>query len=91
MEMTKSGALDQEARHPNVIVMGVKNETELNKVRNHLSTSNIHHRTFSDHSDYLQSGKNQTSDSGIQLTAIATAPIRGESRKLFKKYNLLQP
>lgn len=64
--------------HPHVIVCGIDNEEKLNKVVNKLNNNGIKFRPF------------READMEDQLTALATEPIFGERRKLFKNYQLLK-
>lgn len=65
------------AEHPSVIVLGINNEAKLQAVAQKLQTAGIEFREF------------REPDIGHQLTAIATAPIAGEQRQFFRKYQLL--
>jgi hypothetical protein len=61
--------------HPSVIILSIKNERKLQKIANELK---VKYRPFFE------------PDIGNQLTAIATEPISGEDRNMFRKYNLIK-
>lgn len=65
------------AEHPSVIVLAAKSEQKLHNVRKYLVDNGIKHAHFYE------------PDIGDELTAVATEPITGERRELFKKYQLL--
>ena len=62
---------------PNLVVLGVANEQELLKAKSKLEKSGIKHEIFVE------------PDIGNQHTAIATEPIFGEQRRLFRNYRCL--
>lgn len=67
--------------HPHLLLLGVKNETELNKVLSLLEKEDVNHSIFKE------------PDMNNSLTAIATEPINENSivRKKLRKYKLLPP
>ena len=77
IEMTKS-LMTKETPHPNLVVCMVKSEAKLEALARSLEEKGIDFRPFYD------------SDDGNGMTALATAPIIGEPRLLFKKYMLLK-
>lgn len=64
--------------HPSVIILAAKNENKLQQCVSFLSENNIQFVEFHE------------PDLGHQLTAIATEPIFGDKRNLFKKFQLLR-
>lgn len=56
----------------------MKNEAKLHKIRQYLVQNNIQHAHFYE------------PDIGNELTALATEPITGERRRLFRKFQLLK-
>ena len=64
--------------HPSVIICGVKNEQSLIKQMNYLISNGVQFSIFKE------------PDLGNELTALATAPISGAARELFKKYQLIK-
>jgi len=64
--------------HPFIVLCGVKNEKALYKAANKLSRHGIQFSQFIE------------PDLGDQLTAIATEPVRGEIRRVFKDFQLLK-
>ncbi len=70
--------LDRDKEHPHLILLAISNEEELLKIPEKLNTSNIRHKIWKE------------PDIGNQVTSIATEPISGDRRKIFKKYKLLQ-
>lgn len=63
--------------HPHLVVFGVKNQTKLRRVTEHLKQVGIRYKEFVE------------PDIGNELTAVATAPLSGEDRKHLAKYCLL--
>lgn len=61
--------------HPSVIILVVKSEHKLKVIADKLD---VKYRAFFE------------PDIGNQLTAIATAPISGEQRQFFRKFQLLK-
>lgn len=70
--------LDKEAIHPHFVVLEVNDESHLRRVIDKLNLFNIRHKAFIE------------PDLGNQITSVATEPISGESRKIFKNYSLLK-
>jgi hypothetical protein len=61
-----------------VIICGVKNEQKLHQVRQYLIEKGVCHAHFYE------------SDLDDELTALATEPVHGEKRALFRKFQLLR-
>lgn len=64
--------------HPHVIVCGVDNEDKLKKAASKLDCLGVRFKRFHE------------ADMQDQLTALATGPIYGDNRKIFKNYQLLK-
>jgi hypothetical protein len=60
------------------VLCGVKSLPQLHRVRERLTALGIPLRTFSD------------ADLGGDLTALATAPLRGEARRRLRRYQCLR-
>jgi len=69
--------LPAHAEHPHLALLGVKSERQLKNVCEQLQQHDIAYQSF------------REPDIGNALTAIATAPLSGDARKLFKKFNCL--
>jgi hypothetical protein len=69
--------LSPEQQHPHVIVCGVRDEPRLCRCLDRLGTAGVRCRAF------------REPDLGGQLTAVATEPVRGPRRRLFRRYRLL--
>lgn len=67
-----------EQTHPHLVMCGVKNERVLEREARKLEAAGIRFATFHE------------PDIGDELTAIATAPIAGEDRRIFRRHNLLK-
>jgi hypothetical protein len=65
--------------HPHFVVCGVKNEDALQKALQQIQVQGVRCRAFLE------------ADIGDQMTAIATEPVYGEQRRLFKKFRLFKP
>jgi D-alanine-D-alanine ligase-like ATP-grasp enzyme len=63
--------------HPSVIILEVKSEEKLKKVMEELD-GKVNYVIF------------RESDRDNEITALATEPIYGETRKLFKRFQLIQ-
>jgi hypothetical protein len=68
-----------QVEHPHLIILSADSELHLHKIKAKLEAEGIPHKGFYE------------PDMGNQLTALATAPISGQSRNFFKKYKLLNP
>lgn len=79
IEATRAFAPGQDQEHPHLVLLSVKNEDELLKAYERLQHYGI------------QVAKFQEPDRNNETTAIATAPIPGDSeqRRLFRNYKLL--
>lgn len=64
--------------HPHLVVCGVKNEIALEREASRLEAFGIKFASFYE------------PDRGNELTALATAPIAGEDRRFFRRFNLLK-
>lgn len=64
--------------HPSVILLGVRDEDELHRVRKHLIDRNVRHVHFYE------------PDRDDELTSIACEPVFDDGRKAFKKFRLLR-
>jgi len=64
--------------HPSVIICGIDTEAKLDNALRRLTTLGIKCHAF------------REPDIGNQLTAIASEPIYGEQRRIFRQYQLLQ-
>jgi hypothetical protein len=71
--------LSQNLPHPHLVVCGVANERELYQCMERLRRLGIAHRPFHE------------PDRDHQLTALATGPIFGQYRRLFRRYRCLGP
>lgn len=66
------------SEHPHFVLCGIDNEQKLQKMSEYFKLNNIEFKEF------------READLDNQLTAIATKPISGEQRKVFKKLQLLK-
>lgn len=76
IEATKS-FLNNELEHPHFIVLSIKDEQQLYKAAQKLDKAGIQYRIFTE------------PDRNNEATAIATEPIFGENRRLFRSYRCL--
>jgi len=76
IEATKS-FLDNNLEHPHLVVLGVKGEHQLYNSARKLDSAGIRYRIFTE------------PDRNDEATAIATEPIFGEQRRLFRNYRCL--
>jgi hypothetical protein len=65
-------------KHPSMVLLAIKNEVELRKWEEKLLEKGIRHRAFVE------------PDIGHQMTAIATEPLCGDDRLLFKRLQLIK-
>jgi len=79
IEAAKNFGLDQYPDHPHLVILGVKNEQKLLDAQKYLDDHGVRFYGYRE-PDYDNS-----------LTAVATEPIQGEKRALFKKWQLLKP
>lgn len=78
IEAAKAFSLEDLHEHPSVIILSIKNESKLHEIRNYLIDNGIQHVHFYE------------PDIDDQLTALATEPIFGDRRRLFRKFQLLR-
>lgn len=78
IEATKAFAINELDDHPSVIILGAKNEQKLQQVRKYLIDHGIQHVHFYE------------SDLDHELMALATEPIHGDRRQLFRKFQLIK-
>lgn len=64
--------------HPHVIICGIDNKSKLNQAISKIKEADIKYQPFYE------------ADIDDELTAIATEPVVGVSRRIFKKYQLLK-
>lgn len=64
--------------HPYVVILSARDERRLHRVRKYLIDQGVKHVQFHE------------SDLDDQLTALATEPIQGDRRQLFRKYQLIK-
>ncbi len=64
--------------HPSVIICGAKNEDRLHHIKKYLIDNGIQHVHFYE------------PDLDNELTSIATEPLFGDQRKLFRKFQLIR-
>ena len=64
--------------HPHFVLLGAPSERSLWAILHRLKAQGIACKPFCD------------SDLGNQLTALATAPVRGDQRRFFRRYRCLQ-
>lgn len=70
--------LDKNEEHPHLVILEVPNKEEIIKLAEILDANKICFTFF------------RESDRNNEITALATEPIFGKKRKLFKKYKLLK-
>jgi hypothetical protein len=78
IEAAKAFSLENFSEHPSVIVLSAKDEARLHRIRNYLIEQGVQHVHFYE------------PDLGHELTSLATEPIVGDRRRLFRKYQLLR-
>lgn len=78
IEATKAFEVEKLQEHPSVIILAAKSEAKLQQIRQFLIANGIRHVHFYE------------ADLNDQLTAIATEPIHGEKRDLFRKFQLIK-
>jgi len=69
--------ISPEQVHPHLVVCGVQDEEALKREAGRLEAYNVKFASFCE------------PDRNNELTAIATAPIAGDSRRVFRRYDLL--
>ena len=70
--------LSPSAEHPHLVLCGVASQRQLREVLARLDSLGIPCRSFCD------------ADFGGEMTALATAPLRGEQRRLMRRYQCLR-
>jgi hypothetical protein len=65
--------------HPHLVVCGVTDEAALRQSLEHITSQGVRCRPFHE------------PDLGGQLTAWATEPVSGRTRRLFRRFRLLNP
>lgn len=79
IETARSGLIPTDSEHPHLILFGAKNESELLKIESRLKDTGFDFKSF------------REPDKNNELTAICTAPIYGQDRQHFRRYQLLRP
>ena len=77
IEATKAFLTDQEIDHPHLVVLGVNSQEQLHNSAKKLEKAGIRFRVFIE------------PDRDNESTALATEPISGETRRIFKNYKCL--
>ncbi len=77
IEATKA-FLPHNLEHPNLVVIGVENEPELVRCAEKLDDLGVRFHLF------VEPDKNN------EFTALATEPVSGKTRRVFRDYQLLQ-
>jgi len=78
VECGKAFDLKALPEHPSIIIFGIRNELKLQEIRKYLIAQEIQHVHFYE------------PDIGHELTALATQPVFGDQRAVFKKFQLLR-
>ncbi len=78
IDAARFGLIPSDIDHPHAVLIGIRNEIQLQKCLLKLEANGIKHKAFYE------------PDIGNQLTAIATETISGDRRSFFKNYTLLQ-
>lgn len=78
IEATRHSLITAEQVHPHVVLCGVKNMTKLIGLSQKLDQAGVQYRAFFE------------PDLNNEITAIATEPISGDSRQLFKNIQCLK-
>lgn len=89
IEATSAFSLEKLQDHPSVIILAAKNEQKLHQIRRYLVENDVQHVHFYDNASVLGLANDET-DFSDQLTALATQPIAGDKRRLFRKFQLLR-
>lgn len=76
--MIETSSLISDSEHPHLVLCGVRSESELLKISARLKSHNIQFRVF------------QEPDRNNEYTSIATEPISGNRRNIFKRYQCLK-
>lgn len=78
IESVRSWYSNPSIEHPHLVMCGVKSEQQLLNASERLTEKGIPHSLW------------REPDRHNEATALATAPLVGESRKVFKKYQLIK-
>ena len=78
IELARNSLIPSDVDHPYVVVLALKNEEQLLNAFRRISGFGIKCKPFYE------------SDLDGQMTAFATAPVSGNSRRYFQKYQCLQ-
>jgi len=78
IEAARAGLIPASGEHPHVVVCAVGSTESLLRAADRLSQFNIRHRLFFE------------PDLGCAPTALATEPVRGSPRALFRRFPLLK-
>lgn len=78
IEAARQGLVDPNSAHPHLVFCAVSDEAALYRLAEKLDAAGIRYRPFYE------------PDRFHQLTAIATEPVFGERRKLFKSLQLVR-
>lgn len=78
IEVSRHGLIPFDREHPYVVVFGVRNEEQLINALRRISRLGINCKPFYE------------SDLDGQITAFATEPVSGDSRRYFKNYQCLR-
>jgi hypothetical protein len=76
LEASRDGILVTDA-HPHLVVLEAKDERKLKEVCMYLEANGVEHRCFIE------------PDQGSSLTSIATLPLSGDARRLFRRFQCL--
>ena len=78
LECSRNSLIPSDGEHPYVVVLGVRNEEQLINALRRISGFGIKCKPFFE------------SDLDGQMTAFATEPVSGDSRRHFQKYQCLR-
>jgi hypothetical protein len=78
IEAARLGLVDPEAEHPHLALLAVSSQRELLKAADRLDRAGVPYKQFLE------------PDLDNSITALCTAPVSGETRRLFRRYQLLQ-
>jgi hypothetical protein len=78
IEAARHSLIPPGGEHPHLVLCGVRSERELRILRRRLVSHGVGHRAFLE------------PDLGHSLTAICTQPVRGPTRRIFRRYQCLR-